>query len=184
MHVHVWTCVYHCEFMYVFEWMSKLEISKNHAWSQLASGILRQWSISYMYNSNQTGMHTNFYYSLMHVKFITRISREVLTCYISSLDQHVTCHSPIEIVHTSLLVAKKLWRLEILKQPYLRNHSMKFYGTKTKLYLEASFIIMCSKESIRNNYYYDPIKANFHCRYVSVRGPSVENCISYFKNRT
>ena len=28
---------------------------------------------------------------------------------------------------------------------------MKFYGTKTKLYLEASFIIMYSKESTRDN---------------------------------
>ena len=28
---------------------------------------------------------------------------------------------------------------------------MKFYGIKTKMYLEASFIIMCDKESVRNN---------------------------------
>ena len=28
----------------------------------------------------------NFFYSLRHVKFISRISREVLTCYISSLE--------------------------------------------------------------------------------------------------
>ena len=39
------------------------------------------------YSSSQTCMHTNFFYSLRHVKFISRTSREILTCYIiSSLD--------------------------------------------------------------------------------------------------
>ena len=52
----------------------------------------------------------------------------------------------LELLHTRL--AEKLWHLEILKQLYLCNHSMKFYRTKTK-YLEASLIIMCSKESAR-----------------------------------
>ena len=72
-----------------------------------ASGILREWSISY----NIAGMHTKLFYS---VKFINRISKEVITCDISSLEsigyvviglqsnQHVTCHSPIGIVHTRL----------------------------------------------------------------------------------
>ena len=30
---------------------------------------------------------------------------------------------------------------------------MDYYRTKTKLYLEASFIIMCGKESVENNLY-------------------------------
>jgi hypothetical protein len=46
----------------------------------------------------------------------------------------VTCHGPIGIVYTCL-----------------HNRSMDFHRTKTKLYLEASFTIMCSKESVENN---------------------------------
>ena len=49
-------------------------------------------------------------------------------------------------------MAEKLRCLEILKQPYLRIHdrSTDFYGTKTKLYLEDSSIIVCGKENGEN----------------------------------
>ena len=70
--------------MYVFEWTSKLIISKYHACSQLLE--FKTSDINFSYSSSQTGMHTKIIYSLMHVKFISRISREVLTCYISSLE--------------------------------------------------------------------------------------------------
>jgi hypothetical protein len=63
--------------------------------------------------------------------------------------QLVTCHGPIGIAYTRL--AEKLWCLENLKQPYLHNHSMDFYRTKTKLYLEASFFIVYGKEDIEHN---------------------------------
>ena len=49
-------------------------------------------------------------------------------------------------------MAEKLKSLEILEQPYLRNRLTDFYGTKTKLYREASSFIICGKESQRNNF--------------------------------
>ena len=49
-------------------------------------------------------------------------------------------------------MAEKLKSLEILERPYLRNRLTDFYGTKTKLYREASSIIICGKESQRNNF--------------------------------
>ena len=49
-------------------------------------------------------------------------------------------------------MAEKLKSLEILERPYLRNRLTDFYRTKTKSYRETSSIIMCGKESQRNNF--------------------------------
>ena len=49
-------------------------------------------------------------------------------------------------------VAEKLKSLENLEQQYLRNHATDFYGTKTKLYHEASSITICGKESQENKF--------------------------------
>ena len=59
------------------------------------------------------------------------------------------CHAPIGILYTGM--AEKLRRLEILKQQYLNNRLTDFYGTRTKLYLEASSIVVCGKENGKNN---------------------------------
>ena len=49
-------------------------------------------------------------------------------------------------------MAEKLKSFEILERPYLCNRLMDFYGTNAKLYREASSIIICGKESQRNNF--------------------------------
>ena len=54
-----------------------------------------------------------------------------------------------------------------LKQPYLRNRLMDFYRTKTKSYLEASFIIVCGKESAEN-------KQKFWCNMPTMTSPCLQ----------
>ena len=47
--------------------------------------------------------------------------------------------------------SRKTRCFDILKQPYLGNHFMNFYRTKTKLYVKASSIIICGKENEETN---------------------------------
>ena len=67
--------------------------------------------------------------------------------YMHAFTQMYMCHASIWIPYRG--VAEKLGILEIFDQPYLRND---FYGTKTKLYREASSIGVCGKE-IQENYF-------------------------------
>jgi hypothetical protein len=58
---------------------------------------------------------------------------------------------------------------------------MDFYGTKTKLYLEASFIIMCGKESVENNLkyaYYELAVPSHGLRLVSTVGPCAQRKVA------
>ena len=52
----------------------------------------------------------------------------------------------------SIDIWEKLKILEIFDQPYLRNRSTDFYGTKTKLYREVSSIGVCGKEIQENHF--------------------------------
>jgi hypothetical protein len=85
-----------------------------------ASGILRQCSVSWTITS-QTDVHTKLL--LKHIiKFISRISREVLTCYtyfkfgVNPLDQTSM------LTNTCMIFPTHVWqRIAIFPQPLIDN---------------------------------------------------------------
>ena len=99
----------------------------------------------------------------IHVKFISRISREVLTCYISNLEsigsvvlsyrppKQPTSYVPCPYWNSTHTPGRKIVMFRNFETAISPQPLNEIYRTKTKSYLEASFIIMCSKETVRND---------------------------------
>ena len=138
----MYTCEHVCvplwELMYVFERMCNFKRSCMKS----ASGILRQWSVSY--NSSQIGMHTNLFYSLVD-KY-----REALTCYIWS--NLASCYMPFPYWNSTNVPGRKIVILfRSIKTAISPQPLDEILWTKTIKIIswsQAPFIIMCAKESV------------------------------------